>query len=373
MRHLARTARLVAGATAASSMLIAAMAAPVAAAAAPTPIDGTMGSRCVGHYGSTPGDSFKIVWRDGNGSLIARRNVTVNDDGVWSVCATGHRLAAGDTIKATSDAGTHQLEVPLLTIEVNRAHDFLNGRGPAGDALRLHCDFGNGFEPCIWHDGVRVGPNGYWSLGVPFNVSGGETYDAVWTSDDGDRLTAFSQGPFVKAEIGTANVSGALAPGATRTIFLYDAAMARKGKAVVTGSIRGTTNDGSFDAIFRDGSGNPVNVMPGDTIDATRLSSDSMFVVPAITATATASNDRVSGACENTSSSAGYADVYLYRTGQLRGFAGFQGDGNGGVFSFDFRHLGPFDNEANVKPGDRLVIDCVQHGGDGALLTIYAS
>ena len=190
---------------------------------------------------------------------------------------------------------------------------------------------------------------------------------------DDDRVTAFAQAPFVDAELGTAKVSGALAPDATRTIFLYDSSMTRKGKAVVTGSLNGTNEDGSFESVFRDTAGNPVDILPGDTIDATRLSSDSEFVVPAISATATASNDRVIGQCENTTSSLGYANVADYRTGRLRGYARYQGDGDGGAFNFNFRRLGPFNDEANVKPGDRLVINCVQQGGDGALLTIYAS
>jgi hypothetical protein len=78
------------------------------------------------------------------------------------------------------------------------------------------------------------------------------------------------------------------------------------------------------------------------------------------------------GSCGDTGRSLGYANISLYRTGHLRGYAGFQGDGNNGVFDFNFRDLGPFDNEANVKPGDRLVIDCVQSGHDGVLLTIFA-
>jgi hypothetical protein len=374
MRHLGSAARVISAAGVVSALVLGALAAPAGAASvAPTPIDGTLGSRCVGHYGSTAGDTFKVVWRNSGGALVAMRTVTVDSDGVWSMCVNGHRLSAGDSIKATNPGGSHEVQVPLLTIAVNRAHDYLNGRGPAGEGLRLGCDFSNGFEPCVWSDGVRVGPNGYWSAGVKFDIRAGETYHATWRSDDDDRFIAFAQAPIVNVEIGTAKVTGALAPGKTRTIFLYDAAMTRKGKAVVTGDLEGTTSDGSFSGIFRDSHGNPVTVAPGDTVDATRVSSDATFIVPVITATATASNDRVTGACEQTASSAGYAHVYLYRTGKLRGVAHYAGDGEGGVFSFNFRRLGPFDNEANVKPGDRLVIDCIQTGGDGAQLTIHAS
>lgn len=357
--------------TAALGML--GMAAPgvVAAATAPTTFDGTMGDACVGHSGATAGETFKLVWRDTDGALVARRNVTVDSDGAWSVCATDHLLSAGDKLKATNDGGTHDLVVPRLTIAVNRVHNYLSGRGPANEAVRLACDFSNGFEPCQWHDGVRVGPKGYWSLKLPFDnpPTGGDVYDASWASGDGDHITAYGQAPFVTAELGSAKVSGALDAGKTAKIRLFDSSMALKGTAVATGAFE-ANNSGSFTAVFRDSHGNPVDVQPGDTIDAKKLSTDSEFVVPTIVATATASNDRVKGQCENTPASQGYANVELYRDGTQRGFAGFEGED--GAFSFNFRKV-RFGSPANVKPGDRVVIDCIQAGGDGVLLAIHAN
>ena len=78
----------------------------------------------------------------------------------------------------------------------------------------------------------------------------------------------------------------------------------------------------------------------------------------------------MSGQGQNTPASLGYANVSLYRAGEQRGFAGFEGQN--GTFSFNLRNV-KFDAPANVKVGDRLVVDRVQAGQDGVLLTIHAS
>jgi hypothetical protein len=343
--------------------------ASVAAASLPTTFDVTVGSRCIGDEGE-PNTSFTVDWKTAGAATVAHEDVTTDENGNWNVCSSGHEVTQGDMLSASNGSGTNDYTVPGLTLEISRAGNFLNGRAPAGSIVRTHCNFGNGFEPCTWHDQVRSGPNGYWSTHVPFDVAGGDPYDARIVDDAGNRVTVNGIAPYAVVELGSATVSGAMpSASATRTLFLYDASMTLKGSAKLTGS----AYDGSFSGKFRDSHGNPVTVATGDTVDASKVSKDATFPVPAITATATASNDRVTGACEQTASSAGYADVYLYRTGKLRGLARFQGDGEGGVFSFNFRRLSPFDNEANVKPGDRLVIHCVQQGGDEALLTIHAS
>jgi hypothetical protein len=368
MGHLTWLVRSVAGAAAASSIFVAAVATPVYAASAPTAVNVTIGDKCVGDQ-ADPNTTFTFDWKTAGSTTVVHQSVTTDSNGGWFVCSSGHLATQGDTVSASNGSGTNVYTVPDLTIAVDRVHGGLSGRAPAGSVVRAHCDFANGFEGCVWHNQVRSGPNGHWSMNIPFAVDGGQTYDVRVTDSNGNKTAALGTAPLVNVEIGSAVVTGALDPSATRTIWLYDGSMTVKGTAKVTGS----AFDGTFSTKFRDGQGHAVNVAVGDTVNATKISSDATLIVPAISATATASNDRVIGSCQNTGRSLGYANVSLYRTGSLRGYAGFAGDGNNGVFDFNFRNLGPFDNEANVKPGDRLVIDCVQSGGDGALLTIFAS
>jgi len=350
--------------------LLAGLLVPAAAAAAssPTPFDVWLGSNCVGTYAAPANEMFTLVWKDVHGTLVAHQSVTTDAYGDWQFCSTGHVVNTGDTFKATAGTTTNTFVVPVLALSVNRVHDRLTGLAPAGTLVHIHCDITNGFEPCIWHQRARADINGKWSQSVPFPVIGGYHFDIKWKSDDGDSASVYGQAPYVTPELGTAKVSGAYDDGKSANLFLYDASMTLKG----TASITGDAYDGSFGAKFIDAGGHTVNVAAGDTIDATALASNAEFVIPQIQATAVASTDRVSGSCENTPSSLGFANVSLYRTGTLVGWANGEGDGNGGVFDFSFRHLGPFDNEANVKVGDRLVIDCVQQDLDGALLTIHA-
>ena len=367
MAHFTWLARVVAGGAAASAIFMASTVAPVYAASLPTAFNVTLGTKCVG--GNTdPNTTFTFDWKTAGSASVAHQDVTTDGSGSWTVCASGHLVTQGDMLSASNGSDTSGYTVPNLTLSVDRIKGGLSGRAPAGSIVRAHCDFANGFEGCVWHNQVRSGPNGYWSMNVPFPVDGGQTYDVRVTDVDGNKTTAVGTAPFVNVELGSAVVTGALDANATRTIWLYDGSMSLKGTAKVTGS----AYDGEFSAKFRDSQGHAVSVAVGDTVNATKISSDAHLVVPAISATATASNDRVAGSCADTGRSLGYANISLYRTGRLRGYAGFEGDGNNGVFNFNFRNLGPFDNEANVKPGDRLVIDCVQSGNDGVLLTIFA-
>jgi len=367
MGHLNWLARVVGGATVVSSIFVAALAAPVNAASLPTSFNVTIGSKCVG--GTTdPNTTFNFDWKTAGSSTVASQVVTTDGSGDWTVCSSGHLATQADTLSASNDSGTNVYTVPNLTISVDRIKGGLSGRAPAGSIVRAHCDFANGFEGCVWHNQVRSGPNGHWSMNIPFTVDGGETYDVRVTGSEGSKTTAVGTAPFVNVELGSAVVSGALDPSATRTIWLYDGSMTLKGTAKVMGS----AYNGTFSTKFRDSQGHAVNVAAGDTVNATKITSEANLTVPEVTATATASNDRVVGSCADTGRSLGYANVSLYRTGLLRGYASFEGDGNAGNFDFNFRHLDPFDNEANVKPGDRLVINCIQSGNDGVLLTILA-
>jgi hypothetical protein len=121
-------------------------------------------------------------------------------------------------------------------------------------------------------------------MNIPFTVDGGQTYDVRVTDADGNKTTAVGTAPFVNVEIGRAGVSGALRASTTRTISLYDASMHLKGTEKVTGD----AYDGTFSTKFRDSHGHAVSVAVGDTVNATKISSDANLVVPSITATATA-------------------------------------------------------------------------------------
>jgi hypothetical protein len=344
--------------------------ATVAAASLPS-LRLTIGRKCVGDYGSAANTTFELVWRDSDGGLIGKKAVTTDEFGYWNFCATGHHtLSAGDRLKVTVGADSKTLTIPDLTLTVNRVHNYLSGRAPAGTGLRVLCTGGNGFEPCIWNVGVRAGVNGYWSHPVPWDVTGyhgfdGQPFELHWRSPAGDSVYVDANAPTIHVEVGTANVWGYYDANATSYVRLYDSSMTLKATAAITGA----PYLGAFQGTFRDSGGNLVKSGVGDTV-ASGIASNARFVLPQIDATATASTDRVTGQCENTSSSLGYADISLYRTGKLRGSAS-AGDQDG-AFDFDFRHADEVYNEANIKRGDRLVIDCAQGDTDGAEITIYA-
>ncbi len=338
--------------------------ATVAAASLPT-LHVTLGRDCTDYSPWTAESTFKLVWRNADGDLVGKKTITTDQYGEWEFCAPGgHVFTAGDQLKVTVDADSKTLAIPGLTLNVNRVHDYLSGRAPAGSGLRVHCAGANGFEPCQWQDGVRTGDHGYWSHAVPWSdgIPAGYPFYLTWRSPAGDTVEVDANAPILRANVGTAKVSGYYDANATTYVRLYDSTMTLKGTALITGAAYA----GGFQGTFRDSGGNPVAAEPTDTIKS-GIASDSQMVVPQIDATATASTDRVTGQCEQTASASNTSLIEDFRTRNRVGWTN-----RDGTFNFNFRRVGRFENPANVKPGDRVVVTCGQTAGDEASDTFYA-
>ena len=254
-----RLAAASAIATAAIGFLGLAAPAGVAAAtpASPTAFNVTVGQLCVENY-TDANTTFMFDWQNASAATVAHQELTTDDSGHWGICSTSHPVTQGDTFSASNGSGTNTYTVPDLTLSINRDVDLLTGHAPAGSVVRGHCDFSNGFEPCIWHDQVRARSTGFWAMHIRWDVSGGQTFDVRITSDDGNKTTVFGTAPFVNVELGQAAVSGAAQGGATETISLYDASMTLKGTAKVKASL----DDGTFSTTFRDSGGHAVRSRP---------------------------------------------------------------------------------------------------------------
>jgi hypothetical protein len=277
-------------------------------------------------------------------------------------CSTGNVVQVGDVLKVTKGSKTHKLVVPNVTAEIDRETDTMSGRAPQG-TLRIECGgspYGQ-FEPCQYTKTVTVGSNHRWSVHVPFNLFGGFTMDAKWHDSYGDIVYRWATTPYFRIFLGQARVSGFGVPDTQPSVLLEDASHAQKGMVMTTAA-----GDGSFSGTLRSDSNHKVNVQPGD-FAISDIAGDASFTVPTITATATAANDHVSGACELNGSYNGVF-VELFRNGHRVGAAA---EGlNDGTFDFDFGHT--FPDPANVKIGDKLFVECIQGEGDLVVKVIRA-
>ena len=359
-RIVARLASIFAGLAALVSLALPA----TTAAATPSPmaiyvprLDGP----CM-FFTAPANQTIALVWKNSIGVIKESTSIPTGTGGDPMYCSSSNVVQVGDLLKASNGPKTHKLTIPNLTAEIDRETDTMSGRGPVG-TLRIECGgspYGQ-FEPCQYVKIVTVNSSHRWSLHLPFDLFGGFTMSAKWHNSYGDIVYRWATTPYFRVFLGQARVSGFGVPDTQPSVLLEDSSHMQKGMVMTTAA-----TDGSFSGTLRDGSNHKVNVQPGDYA-ISDIAGDADFQVPTITATATASNDRVVGQCELNGTYNGVF-VELFRNGHRVG-AAYEGL-NDGSFDFDFRHT--FPDPANVKVGDKLFIGCIQGEGDRAIKVIFA-
>jgi hypothetical protein len=356
----------------ASALMLAVVAPAALAGAAPTPITFDylqIGSQCV-YASASPGSSIELTWRAAGGAVKLHETQVTGEFGDLYYCSDNPStvLKIGDRLKASDGSITHRLVIPELTINVNRVNDSLKGRGPAGATLRVECGGGPlpRFEPCMWRKLVIASSEGKWSKIVPWDVTGGEMFFVRWKSGSGDIVYAMAITPYVTVTLGQARFSGATGAGRTANLTLADGTThAVKASASVVGGPSG----GTFSGKFRNTLGNGVAVSPGDELSAD-IAPDADMIVPDIQATASAATNIVSGRCFDTGRSNRLVFLHLFRGGDERGWS-LEDTETDGSFAIDMSADG-FRDPVNVKVGDRILVMCMQTGGDWVQRNIVA-
>jgi hypothetical protein len=324
---------------------------PAAAAAATHPItfSVTMGQQCINGT-ATDGSTVQLLWKSAAGSRKAFANVVASPTGHWSFCSPnmGTIVRTGDRITANDGTSTHQLVVPELTLFSNRDTDVFKGRGPAGQIIKLVCNFANGFEPCddVWR--IRVNSQGQWSLRPGWEISGEQAMFVYWRSTAGDKVQADHLSTFVTVTIGLAGISGSTRSGSTAAIYLVNP---------TTEAIRGTAfgvgspYDGQFTGRFSNEQGSRVRVRVGDRI-VSDAAADMDWIVGDIEATANVETQEVTGRCFEPG---GLFRVYVYRNGQFVDGEYWWTDDEGPTFTMEY---------VTFQSGDDLLVWCPVGTGD---------
>ena len=355
-------------------LLVGLAAQPAAAATYPITFDYVPIGRAFIFGTATPNATLTLVWKDGNGALKLQQNLTVNEYGDWDYFmpeSSSPVVAIGDRLKASDGSSTHTLVIPELTMNINRVNGVMRGRGPAGEYVKLLCNGGPfpTFEPCIWHKKLRVGEDGRWVYRNFANdgLIGGWSMFLRWRNDGGDRVFVEATSPFVAITLGSSRFSGAGHSYDQAQITIADGTPLG---VKATGEALAHAAAGAFDGRFVDDQGQRVPVSAGDRLTA-NIASDADWIVPEVEGEANPSNDTVSGRCFDTGTSLGVARVLLFRAGHRRGDAwpNVEADGS---FAFDFTDGGFYVDPAVIKSGDRLVIMCMQTGGDWVQRVIFA-
>ena len=195
--------RLVAAAAAA--LLLVGSLASGASAARPIQINLFLGSECV--LGSAkPVSVIKVVIRDPDGVLRAKRAAVSDEAGFWEACGT-NLVTPGDSIKvAVMETGqTRTVKVPLLTVRANRGTNVVSGKAPSTGSLSLNVfdgRFGLSDYDITRHPAVTGGSYSFDLDSLGLNLLGGARYELEWESGDG-HVHAVRRGsvPFVQLRL----------------------------------------------------------------------------------------------------------------------------------------------------------------------------
>jgi hypothetical protein len=350
------------GSVVAALMLVALTAGSASAATRPITFNLFLGQDCVAGRASD-NRMLDLVWRSAAGNLKAKATVPTSGDGYWSWCPPSGStkvLRVGDRIKATVGSTVRRLTIPTLTLNVDRAQDLFRGKAPAGTTLELF--YLNGIFS-DYYDAVHltVNAHGRWSFDPGWNIKGGITADMQWNGPSGDKIWLTGHAAVLRITIGKPGFAGEtrLPYGDVQVVIENANTGVRKGKGTAVGDDYGT-----FSGKFRNAQGNLVSPAVGDRIKAPSLASDANWIVPNIAATANAGTNVVNGRCFDAGTSAEFVEVRVIRSGVRRGYALTSTDQDG-FFAVDFDDPeSPFLDGANVKPGDRIGVHCLQTTGD---------
>ena len=285
--------------------------------------------------------------RDSDGNTKAT-SVLGNTDPFFDLPA-GVTVEIGDRIRASDGKYVRTFIVPDLSITIDRVTDVFQGTGPAQRTIKV--GWGGRFGDVFEEHGVRVRPDGTWSLSAPFDVLGrpgrfSRLGDAKWRLGSHWRRGCCPDRHSDRPASSVTRVS--------RSPTWKCWSMVR---TMGNGPDKAAISEASSGRLRR-ANGDLIGVAPGDHITASSVASDLDWVVPDVHIDADASTELVTGQCGGT-----VAVIELYRTGQQRGLV-LARPGDNDEFEFDFSDPFASDyvtgigaNEANVKHGDSLRVD----------------
>jgi hypothetical protein len=317
------------------------------------------GSNCI--YGwASPGSTVNVTWRSSGGSLKAQGSTPADpDSGHWSFCATGVELVRGDRLKANDGSTQRTFKMPHVTLKVDRVANEFRGRAPADSMLTLfwHSLFSDFYQS----EDLTASAEGRWQ----FNNDGDDVFGGTdaylhWFGPLGDTVTAHDTAPEIHVTVDSAEFTGYVRPGLEIRLELRD-----NSTDAVEGI--GTAVGGQYGEVrghFRDLAGHKVTVSVGDRVVAEALADDLDWIVPDSEATANVATDVVNGTCHDAGNPSDLAVVRVRRTGQVRGLAIVYVD-PAGEFEADFGGSpNPGRKPANIKHGDKLIVECMLGTGD---------
>lgn len=320
-----------------------------------------LGGNCISGL-AADNSTVHVTWKSAGGLVKASVDAQAGPTGAWSYCSETKTLAVGDVLKANDGLGSRSITTPKVTLVADRVHDEFRGKAPANatGTIMYHA----GLFADYWDgDDVTADGNGSWSLtpDPSYDLIGGIAAEVNWTNSKGDRFFASAMAPFVEITVDRSAFSVVANPNQQFKATLKDGST-----SAILARATVVLDQYGFNGEFTDTQGHPVDVAVGDRF-VSNFASDANWIVPDVTASADVATDFVDGQCNTVGVGEGeFASVMvtILRPGGFRGRA-IWGVDAAGAFQIDFSQPDSFFfDHANIKHGDRIVVECYQVTGD---------
>jgi hypothetical protein len=303
-------------------------------------------------YGYGPNSAvWKISWRDRDGDLKARRTVTADRSGYWSLESSGGAgVERGDEIAATVGARSTSLVVPRLVVSVDRTTDVMSVTTEPGTTVYLEACSSSGFRAsqCAEFEGTGGGDGT-----ISRDFSGeldlrGGGYVGTQVSIGTHSVHKYSPSPSLRVYRGGSSFDGAYRAGSKLTVEL------RSG-GTLKADWQGQGSDwGEFYGSFTSDDGDRQKAQAGDRIVAPKIGFDADWVVPAVEAGTKVATDVVSGTCVP---GGAYRVEAQSATGSRWGERTGRADASG-AFAIDMT------KKIDIRTGDSVTLECKLDTGD---------
>jgi hypothetical protein len=254
----------------------------------------TIGQSCLTGLGQ-PATPLTIRLRSASGDMLGTRQVTTDGGGHWNACFWNDPRVS-DRVSATDGVTTAVLTIPSVTLSVNRVTDVFSGSAPANSTVNLSEVPCQSFDACAAPVNHSVATSSAGAFSYDFtplaNVRGNDNAYAIWTSPNGDHVTAYRRVPELWIWYRYNHFGGSANSGALVTLKLRNAG----GTLLATGHDYASYYGSFGDVALRDSSGNPINFVAGDKVKAS-IASDAAFTVKNMNIVANAVADTVSASC----------------------------------------------------------------------------
>lgn len=299
-----------------------------------------------------PSTSIDVELRGRNGEMKGARSLTTDGGGSGFECFDAKPLPHDSLTARWGGSNVRVFAVPRLTVGIDRVTDVVSGFSTPNKTVSVSVDSRNAVSPPPpVTKAVSTAADGSYSADFTStrNVRGGDAIQVRFTSGSGDTIDEFLRAPFMVIWVRNATFEAQLNPFQASSFTLRTSGGTVKAQMSRLGDEVGEVEE----AFWTTPGGAYVTTAIGDKVSAS-FATDASMTIPALTFSANAATDVVSGSC--LSDRRYWIDINGFNGSAFR----IGNAGPTGAFSEDYTTGSTFD----ILAGDEVTVHCMFGTGD---------